>query len=128
MPWSAPYIDDRDDAIEEPSAVQSIRRIGCGLRVREGDQTDDKVNEIPEQLRKRLLAVKSSKEMMVDNRLVDGLQIEQVIEERWLAPSNVALCIFTLRQLVAASQEWRGPVTLRFPSAKSRRRAIERTR
>ena len=59
------------------------------MRVREGDQTDDKVNEIPEQLRKRTLAVKSSKEMMVDNRLVDGLQIEPVIEERWLAPSNV---------------------------------------
>jgi|EndMetStandDraft_8_1072994.scaffolds.fasta_scaffold379920_2 hypothetical protein len=30
-----------------------------------------------------------SKEMMVDNRLVDGLQIEPVIEEWWLAPSNV---------------------------------------
>jgi hypothetical protein len=26
---------------------------------------------------------------MVDNRLVDGLQIEPVIEEWWLAPSNV---------------------------------------
>jgi hypothetical protein len=50
--------------------------------VREGDQSYDKVNEIPEQLRKRTLAVRSfdTKGMMVDNRLVDGQQIEPVIE------------------------------------------------
>jgi hypothetical protein len=58
--------------------------------VREGEQTYDKVNEIPEQLRKRTLAVRSfdTKGMMVDNRLVDGQQIEPVIE-KLLAPSNV---------------------------------------
>ena len=58
--------------------------------IREGDQTYDRVNEIPEQLRKRTLAVRSfdSKGMMVDNRLVGGKQIEPVIEEL-LAPPNV---------------------------------------
>jgi hypothetical protein len=42
--------------------------------VREGDQTYDKVNEIPEQLRNRILAVRSfdTNAMMVDNRLVDA--------------------------------------------------------
>jgi hypothetical protein len=58
--------------------------------VRERDQTYDKVNEIPEQLRKRTLAVRSfdTKGMMVDNRVVDGQQIEPVIE-KLLAPPNV---------------------------------------
>jgi hypothetical protein len=58
--------------------------------VREGDQTFDKVNEIPEQLRKRTLAVRSfdTKGMMVDNRLVEGQRVEPVIE-KLLAPSNV---------------------------------------
>jgi uncharacterized protein DUF1203 len=58
--------------------------------VREGDQTYDKVNEVPEQLRNRVLAVRSfdMNAMMVDNRLVNGNEIELVLEEL-LAPSNV---------------------------------------
>jgi hypothetical protein len=58
--------------------------------VREGDQTYDKVNEVPEQLRNRILAVRSfdTNGMMVDNRLVDGNEIEPVLE-KLLAPSNV---------------------------------------
>jgi Protein of unknown function (DUF1203) len=57
--------------------------------VREGDQIYDKVNEIPEQLRNRILAVRSfdTNAMMVDNRLVDGNEIEPVLE-KMLAPSN----------------------------------------
>jgi hypothetical protein len=58
--------------------------------VREGDQTYDKVNEVPEQLRNRVLAVRSfdTSAMMVDNRLVNGNEIELILEEL-LAPSNV---------------------------------------
>jgi hypothetical protein len=58
--------------------------------VREGEQTHDKANEIPEQLGKRTIAVRSfdAEGMMVDNRLVDGQQIEPVLE-KLLAPSNV---------------------------------------
>ncbi len=58
--------------------------------VREGEQTYDKVNEVPEQLRNRTLAMRSfdTKGMMVDNRLADGQQIEPVME-KLLAPSNV---------------------------------------
>jgi hypothetical protein len=58
--------------------------------VREDDQTHDKVNEVPEQLRNRILAVRSfdTNGMMVDNRLVDGNKIEPALE-KLLAPSNV---------------------------------------
>jgi len=58
--------------------------------VRKGDQTYDKVNEVPDQLRSRILAVRSfdAKAMMVDNKLVDGNEIEPVLE-KLLAPPNV---------------------------------------
>jgi hypothetical protein len=58
--------------------------------VREGDQTYDKVNEVPDQLRTRMLAVRSfdGAGMMVNNRLVDGREVEPVIEEL-LTPPNV---------------------------------------
>jgi hypothetical protein len=48
------------------------------------------VNEVPEQLRKRMLAVRSfdSKGMMVDHRLVDGSEVVSVIE-KLLTPPNV---------------------------------------
>ena len=74
----------------EHHPVDSPYRMRFAIFVREGDQTYDKVNEIPEQLRKRTLAVRSfdAKGMMVDNRLVDGQQIEPVIE-KLLAPSHV---------------------------------------
>ena len=75
----------------EHHAVYSPYRMRFAIFVREGDQTYDEVNEIPEQLRKRTLAVRSfdANGMMVDNRLVDGREIEPVIE-KLLTPSNVA--------------------------------------
>jgi len=50
----------------------------------------DKVNEVPEQFRNRILAVRSfdGNAMMVANQLVDGNEIEPVLE-KLLAPSNV---------------------------------------
>ena len=74
----------------EHHSVASPYRMRFAIFVRKGDQTYDKVNEIPEQLRKRMLAVRAfdSKGMMVDHRLVDGQQVEPVIE-RLLSPSNV---------------------------------------
>src|SRR6185312_3732845 len=70
--------------------VDSPYRMRFAIFVREGDQTFDRVNEIPEQLRKRTLAVRSfdTKGMMIDNRLVEGQRVEPVIE-KLLAPSNV---------------------------------------
>ncbi|TMJ23238.1 MAG: DUF1203 domain-containing protein [Alphaproteobacteria bacterium] len=74
----------------EHHSVASPYRMRFAIFVRKGDQTYDKVNEIPEQLRKRMLAVRAfdSKGMMVDHRLVDGKEVEPVIE-RLLTPSNV---------------------------------------
>jgi hypothetical protein len=74
----------------EHHSVDSPYRMRFAIFVREGDQTYDKVNEVPEQLRKRMLAVRSfdSNGMMVDHRLVDGPEVEPVIE-RLLTPSNV---------------------------------------
>jgi hypothetical protein len=75
----------------EHHAVDSPYRMRFAIFVREGDQTYDEVNEIPEQLRKRTLSVRSfdANGMMVDNRLVDGQEIEPVIE-KLLTPSKVA--------------------------------------
>jgi hypothetical protein len=74
----------------EHHPVDSPYRMRFAIFVREGDQTYDKVNEIPEQLRKRMLAVRSfdSSGMMVDNQLVDGQEVEPVIEKLF-TPSNV---------------------------------------
>jgi hypothetical protein len=69
----------------EHHPVDSPYRMRFAIFAREGDQTYDKVNEVPEQLRKRTLAVRSfdAKGMMVD-----GQQIEPVIE-KLLGASNV---------------------------------------
>ena len=74
----------------EHHPVASPYRMRFAIFVREGDQTYDKVNEIPDQLRNRILAVRSfdAKAMMVDNKLVDGNEIEPVLE-KLLAPANV---------------------------------------
>ena len=74
----------------EHHPVDSPYRMRFAIFVREGDQPYDKVNEIPEQLRKRMLAVRSfdTNGMMVDNRLVDGQELEPVMEKLF-TPSNV---------------------------------------
>jgi hypothetical protein len=74
----------------EHHPVASPYRMRFAIFVREGDQTYEKVNEVPEQLRSRVLAVRSfdANAMMVDNRLVDGKELEPVLDTL-LAPSNV---------------------------------------
>ena len=74
----------------EHHPVSSPYRMRFAIFVREGDQTYDKVNKVPDQLRNRMLAVRSfdANAMMVANQLVDGNEIEPVLE-KLLAPSNV---------------------------------------
>src|ERR1700736_5556333 len=74
----------------EHHPVSSPYRMRFAIFVRKGDQTYDKVNEVPDQLRKRTLAVRSfdASGMMVDHRLVDGQEVEPVIEKLF-TPSNV---------------------------------------
>ena len=73
----------------EHHPVASPYRMRFAIFVREGDQTYDEVNQVPEQLSSRILAVRSfdANGMMVDRRLVNGNEVKPVIEEL-LAPSN----------------------------------------
>ena len=74
----------------EHHPVDSPYRMRFAIFVRQGDQTYDRVNEVPEQLRKRRLAVRSfdAAGMMVDHQLVDGEEVEPVIAGL-LTPSHV---------------------------------------
>src|SRR5262245_9066519 len=71
--------------------VDSPYRMRFAIFVREGDETYDKIDEVPEQLRKRTLAVRAFDDngMMVANRLVDGKALEPAIEEL-LTPERAA--------------------------------------
>jgi len=63
--------------------VDSPYRMRFAIFVRPGDATYDKVDEVPEQLRRRVLAVRAfdAKGMMTSFELVDGSQLEQAIEK-----------------------------------------------
>jgi hypothetical protein len=56
--------------------------------VRKGEETYDKVDEVPEQLRLRTLAVRSfdADAMMVERELVDGRELERAIERLFADP------------------------------------------
>ncbi len=75
----------------EHHPVDSPYRMRFAIFVRQGDETYDRVNEIPEQLRKRTLAVRAfdDKGMMVANRLVEGRELEAAIEQL-LTPDEAA--------------------------------------
>lgn len=75
----------------EHHPVDSPYRMRFAIFVRQGDKTYDRVNEIPEQLHKRTLAVRAfdDKGMMVANRLAEGHELEAAIEQL-LTPDEVA--------------------------------------
>ena len=75
----------------EHHAVDSPYRMRFAVYVRRGEETYDRVNEVPQQLRLRMLAVRSfdADGMMVDRDLVDGRQLEDAIE-RLLADQRAA--------------------------------------
>ena len=60
----------------EHHAVDSPYRMRFAIYVRQGEQTYDKVDEVPEQLRKRTLAARAFDEdgMMVEFELVEGTE------------------------------------------------------
>jgi hypothetical protein len=66
----------------EHHAVDSPYRMRFAVYVREGEETYDAVDEVPEQLRKRTLAVRAfdRNAMMVGHQLVEGTALEQAIE------------------------------------------------
>ena len=63
--------------------VDSPYRMRFAIFVRKGDEAYDKINEVPEQLRKRMLAVRAfdAEGMMVRFDLVDGRDLEGAIDK-----------------------------------------------
>lgn len=68
--------------------VDTPYRMRFAIFVRKGEQAYDKVDEVPEQLRKRTLAVRSfdRKGMMLGFELVDGRGLEPAIDKLFTQP------------------------------------------
>jgi hypothetical protein len=73
----------------EHHSVGSPYRMRFAIFVRRGEEQFDAVDRIPEQLRKRMLAVRAfdSDAMMVGHELIDGARIEQAIERLFGNPA-----------------------------------------
>jgi len=72
----------------EHLAVDSPYRMRFAIYVRKGDETYDRIGEVPEQLRNRMLAVRAfdANGMMVDFQLVDGRELESAIGRQFAQP------------------------------------------
>jgi uncharacterized protein DUF1203 len=75
----------------EHHAVDSPYRMRFAIFVRQGEETYDAVDQVPAQLRTRMLAVRAfdANAMLVAFELVDGRELEAAIE-RQLADPNAA--------------------------------------
>jgi hypothetical protein len=75
----------------EHHAVDSPYRMRFAVYVRRGEERYDRIDEVPEQLRLRTLAVRAfdAEAMLVDWELVEGRDLEAVIE-RLLANPRAA--------------------------------------
>jgi Protein of unknown function (DUF1203) len=73
----------------EHLCVASPYRMRFAIYVRKGERTYDRIDEVPEQLRKRMLAVRSFDRngMMVECELVDGPLLEGAIDGLLADPS-----------------------------------------
>jgi hypothetical protein len=74
----------------EHHAVDSPYRMRFAIFVRKGDETYDKVGEVPQQLRKRQLAARAFDKngMMVAFELVEGPKLEGTIEKLLAKPQT----------------------------------------
>ena len=72
----------------EHHAVDSPYRMRFAIFVRRGEETYDKVDEVPDQLRSRRLAVRAfdADAMMVGCELVDGRDLEAAIARLFAEP------------------------------------------
>jgi len=71
--------------------VDSPYRMRFAIYVRQGEERFDAIDEVPEQLRTRMLAVRAfdANGMMIGHELIDGRQVERAID-RLLAGSGAA--------------------------------------
>ena len=79
----------------EHHAVDSPYRMRFAIFVRKGEETYDEINQVPEQLRLRTLAVRAFDHaaMMLAFELVDGRDLEQAIERLLALPRAAYLHI-----------------------------------
>jgi hypothetical protein len=72
----------------EHHAVESPYRMRFAIYVRKGEKTFDAVDAVPDQLRRRTLAVRGfdSNAMMTGWELIDGIWLEEAIERRFADP------------------------------------------
>jgi hypothetical protein len=77
----------------EHHAVDSPYRMRFAIFVRKGDETFDAVDAVPEQLRKRTLAVRAfdADAMMVGHELTEGEKIESAIARLFADPRTAYL-------------------------------------
>ena len=79
----------------EHHPVETPYRSSFAVYVRKGEETYDAVDEVPEQLRKRMLAVRAfdANAMVVGHELVDGRELESAIERHFANPASSYLHI-----------------------------------
>jgi hypothetical protein len=79
----------------EHHAVASPYRMRFAIFVRKGEKQFDAIDEVPEQLRTRVLAVRSFDDaaMMVERELVDGRELEAAIDRLFADPRAAYLHI-----------------------------------
>jgi len=72
----------------EHHAVDSPYRMRFAIYVRKGEETYDAVDEVPDQLRSRKLAVRAwdAEAMMVGHELVDGRELESAVDRLFANP------------------------------------------
>ncbi|MFY9694822.1 MAG: DUF1203 domain-containing protein [Xanthobacteraceae bacterium] len=77
----------------EHHAVVSPYRMRFAIYVRAGEETFDAVDTVPEQLRKRTLAVRGfdGNAMMTGWELIEGVDLEAAIERQFADPRTVYL-------------------------------------
>jgi len=77
----------------EHHAVDSPYRMRFAIYVRKGESTYDAVDQVPEQLRKRTLAVRAFDKdgMMIERELVEGAELEGAIDRLLALPSSAYL-------------------------------------
>ena len=77
----------------EHHPVSSPYRMRFAVYVRKGEETYDAIDEVPEQLRIRTLAVRAfdADAMMVGWELIDGRQMEAAVERLFVDPRAVYL-------------------------------------
>jgi hypothetical protein len=79
----------------EHHPVDSPYRMRFAIFVRKGEERFDAIDEVPEQLRSRTLAVRSFDKdaMMIDRELVEGQNLEPAIERLFAEPRAAYLHI-----------------------------------